>query len=298
MKKTQVVVFNDKNDLASYVTKELFYYMGTQVDKVEQYTYLGVLFHRKGDFKAAVDVLAVAARKAMFGMMRRCVSMGITDIKLKCQLFDTLVLPVLSYGCEVWGTHYMIDGCEVFEKVHRLFLRKVLGVRKSTANFMLYAEFGRLPLQFIWQKQIMKFYNRMIELNEAGSIRLLVDAFKWAHEQHAQHTWVAQLQKWIATTQATMPESANRAVGGYGNHGGGNSCSSSVGGTDLETQSEHAHPHAHGYTPLRGVCAPCQRGSQPIPWYTGPYTQSRGIGCGGAIGISKACVHEIKHGWR
>ena len=111
--------------MASYVTKELFYYMGTQVDKVEQYTYLEVVYHRKADFKAAIDVLAVAARKAMFGMLRRCAAMGITDIKLKRQLFDTLVSPVLSYGCEVWGTHHMIDGCEVLEKVHKLFLRKL-----------------------------------------------------------------------------------------------------------------------------------------------------------------------------
>ena len=251
MKKTQVLVFNDRSDLASYVTNELFYYMGTQLDKVEQYTYLGVVFHRKADFKAAIDVLAVAARKAMFGMLRRCAAMGITDIKLKSELFDTLVSPVLSYGCEVWGTQYMITGCEVLEKVHKIFLRKLLGVRKSTANFLLYAELGKLPLHFLWQKQIMKFFNRMVELSEAGSTRLLVAAFKPAWEQQGEHTWGRQLRNWTATTQETISGSTTLEGGGYGNHGGGG-CSSSAGGTDPETQFEHAHPHAHGHTPFGG----------------------------------------------
>jgi len=29
----------------------------------------------------------------------------IFDLTLQCQLFDALVKPVLSYGCEVWSDH-------------------------------------------------------------------------------------------------------------------------------------------------------------------------------------------------
>ena len=250
LKKTQVVVFNDCSHLATYMASEQFTYMGTQLDKVEQYSYLGIIFHRKADFKAAVEVLAVAARKAMFGMMRRCAMMGITNSQLKCQLFDTLVLPVLTYGCEVWGTQYMHSGCEVLEKVHKLFLRKLLGVRNSTANFMMYSEVGRLPLQFVWQKHILKYYNRMVEFGEAGSTRLLMSAYRWVSSQHAvKHSWTAQLQQWITTNGAEDPapregvtQAVNHRQGSYG---------SSAWPTD-PTQSEHAHPQAYDHTPLAG----------------------------------------------
>ena len=76
----------------------------------------------------------------------------------------------------------MQSGCEVLEKIHMLFLHKLseVGARKSTAKFMIYSEVGRLPLPFIWQKQILKFYSRMVEFVEAGSTRLLVSAYYWA----------------------------------------------------------------------------------------------------------------------
>ncbi len=251
LKKTQVVVFNDRSHLATYLSNEQFQYMGTQLDKVEQYCYLGIIFHRKADFKAAVEVLAVAARKAMFGMMRRCATMGITNSQLKCQLFDTLVQPVLSYGCEVWGTQYMHSGCEVLEKVHKIFLRKLLGVRKSTAHFMMCGEVGRLPLQFVWQKHVLKFYNRLVDFREAGSTRLLMSAFQWVSGQReVKHSWAAQLQQWIIANGAQDP-APGAGVTQEGNHRSG-SYGSSASPTDSQTQSEHAQPQAHGHTPLAG----------------------------------------------
>ena len=48
--------------------------------------------------------LVAAARKAMFTMRRKCAEVGIRDRALQCKLFDTLVLPILSYGVEVWAT--------------------------------------------------------------------------------------------------------------------------------------------------------------------------------------------------
>ena len=65
-------------------------------------------------------------------MRRRCALLGIQDPAVQCKLFDTLVLRILSYGCEVWGVD---TKCSVAaEALHRNFLRRLLGVRKSTAN--------------------------------------------------------------------------------------------------------------------------------------------------------------------
>ena len=55
-----------------------------------------------------------------------------------CKLFDKLVLPILSYSCEVWAVNLKIVAKA--EPVLRQFLKQLLGVRKSTANQTVHAE--------------------------------------------------------------------------------------------------------------------------------------------------------------
>jgi hypothetical protein len=66
----------------------------------------------------------MSGKKAVFALWRRCVELRIFDPALQCQLFDTLVKPVLSYGCEVWSDHMSREQLEV---VHWAFLKSSLG---------------------------------------------------------------------------------------------------------------------------------------------------------------------------
>ncbi len=49
----------------------------------------------------AIDKLIVDGKKALFALRHRCNDLSITDSEVMCQLFDSLVRPVLSYACEV-----------------------------------------------------------------------------------------------------------------------------------------------------------------------------------------------------
>ena len=73
------------------------------------------------------DALVATARKALFAVRQRCALLGIQDPALQCKLFDTLVLPILSYGCEVWGldTDAKLLRCNS-RSLHRDFLRRLL----------------------------------------------------------------------------------------------------------------------------------------------------------------------------
>ena len=50
-----------------------------------------------------VSKLVSAANKAMHAMNRRCAFLHISDPKQRCKLFDSLVLPILSYASKVWA---------------------------------------------------------------------------------------------------------------------------------------------------------------------------------------------------
>ena len=86
------------------------------------------------------EALMAVASKALFAMRRRCALLGIQDPALQCKLFDSLVLPVLSYvSCEVWGVDAKCGAAA--EALHKGLLKSLLGVRKSMATHTVLAEY-------------------------------------------------------------------------------------------------------------------------------------------------------------
>ena len=78
----------------------------------------------------------------MFKLFRCVNELYAPELSFLCPLFDKLVLPVLLYGSEIWGFHKAVD----IEKAHLLFCKKSLHLKRNTANYFIYGEFGRYPL--------------------------------------------------------------------------------------------------------------------------------------------------------
>lgn len=57
-------------------------------------------------------------------------------------LFDKTVVPVLTYGCEVWGTSVT----DITLKLQRKFHKMVLQLRQSTPTPMLFGETGNVSV--------------------------------------------------------------------------------------------------------------------------------------------------------
>ena len=71
-------------------------------------------------------------------------------IKLLLEIYDTMVVPILLNGAEVWAASSQFtpdkwDKTEI-EKQHTSLLKQILGLNRSTPNIAVRAEFGRLPL--------------------------------------------------------------------------------------------------------------------------------------------------------
>ena len=120
---------------------------------MQSYKYLGFEFHATKNLSHGVSKLVSAANKAMHAMNGRCAFLHVSDPKQRCQLFDSLVLPILSIACEVWAVDKQVG--ESAEQLHRQFLEHVLGVRGSTATPIVLAEFGCYPLHLYWWQQIL-----------------------------------------------------------------------------------------------------------------------------------------------
>jgi hypothetical protein len=103
-------------------------------------------------------------RKALYAMVRRCNIMGISRVDMRLRLFDALVRPIMEFGCEVWGPWGFLTQkvAAQVEAIHLNFLKMCLGVKKTVATEVVYAELQRQPLADSWVVRALGYRDRVL----------------------------------------------------------------------------------------------------------------------------------------
>ena len=94
--------------------------------------------------------LGVQAKKAMFNLYKKIRNLYL-PIDCQLKLFDSTIVPILTYGCEVWGYGKL----KMIVKVHTDFLKYILNVKQGTSQSLLYGELGRFALYIVINKIIV-----------------------------------------------------------------------------------------------------------------------------------------------
>lgn len=153
IKKTKIMVFSRGRAKHSSVLK----YKDTPLEFVDHYGYLGIIFSKNGKFFKARKKLVEQASRALFGVYKKITNLNLS-VKCQLNLFDKMIVPILTYGSEVWG----FENISILENIHLKFCKKVLKLRKSTPNCMVYGELGRFPLNIIICKRMISFWCRIV----------------------------------------------------------------------------------------------------------------------------------------
>ncbi len=154
------------------------------LDVVQHYKYLGLTIANNGKFCKAIKDIVNKATKAAFAVRNKLFTANMSNVKSSLIAFDTLILPVLLYGSEIWATDFINKGGnDIFtfkktltdcDKMAVQFYKRVLGVPLQTTNLGVFAEIGRKPLMFDIVPQMWKFLNR---LNFLDDTRLVSQVF-------------------------------------------------------------------------------------------------------------------------
>lgn len=109
------------------------------------------------------------------------------DLSIECQstLLDNLVVPKLTYGCEVWS----IGDLTAVEKFRADFLKRILKVKQCSPSAMLYCYLARVPLSKGIKKSVLGFWYEILTGENKLSLILyivFVDQYyilmrKWPH---------------------------------------------------------------------------------------------------------------------
>ena len=95
--------------------------------------------------------------RALFCMLLKYRKLNL-PVDIQVELFDQLVVPIVTYGCEVWG-YENIKCAEIF---YTKFLKRLLHLNKSTANCMIYSEVGKHPLSKTVELRMLNFWHSLL----------------------------------------------------------------------------------------------------------------------------------------
>ncbi len=141
-----------------------------EISVQDSYTYLGIPVHRNRKFNFAIKQLTHNASKAMFCLLRRAKNNHL-PLDTLFKAFDVMIAPILLYGCEIWG----YENIETIEKLHLKFLKISTGLRNSTANFFIYGELGREPMNIKIAKRTIMFWHNTLSSNTSKISKTILD---------------------------------------------------------------------------------------------------------------------------
>lgn len=185
--KTKIMVFQKRKSK----TNASYFYNDEEVEVVDTYKYLGIVFSHTGSFYKTRKNLYEQGRKAMFSLLKNSRRLNL-PVDVQFDLFDKTVTPVLLYGCEIWG----FENTDILERLHLKFCKYVLGVNSSTTNNMVYGELGRYPIKISVEVRMINFWARLVQFasKEKLSQKMYMMLPKTQNNLPKQFKWLQYIQ--------------------------------------------------------------------------------------------------------
>ena len=101
---------------------------------VDGYIDLGITFSCNGKYKEAIKKQNTQAQRALFVIAAKKDLFNL-PIDIMLDLFDKMILPILIYGCEIWG----YENVECIDIFFRRFLKYLLRAnqKQQIARYMV-----------------------------------------------------------------------------------------------------------------------------------------------------------------
>ncbi|XP_063688379.1 uncharacterized protein LOC134821607 [Bolinopsis microptera] len=170
------------------------------------------------------EQLRIKGLRAYFSL-KKTVDLSSISKEAVLKLFDALILPVVSYGSQVWlpYTNILSNICQKktqsdkdtlsqlandsIERLHLSLLKWTTGVNKRTSNIPIWGDTGRYPLGIQLSKLFLDFHNRLVLLDRKNSPQIVRHAF--VEQRNLELTWFRTSR---ALTDAFDPGAIKRTI--------------------------------------------------------------------------------------
>ncbi len=83
-------------------------------------------------------------------------------------MFNSQISSILEYTSEVW---FKNKASYELEKNHLQYLKSMMHIKPSSSTKTIYAEFGRFPLIIKQKCQLIKYWKRILTMNEISIVK-------------------------------------------------------------------------------------------------------------------------------
>ena len=185
--KTKVMIFHSRRN-----NRDKLYLNEQEIEEVQAFKYLGIEFYKTGTFHKAKKHRYDQAQKAMFSLLKTARGQEL-PIHVVLQLFQTMVVPVMLYGCEIWG----FESADIIERLQLRFLKQLLRLNKNTMTELVYGETGFYPLSVQIQSRMIRFWTNLITNPDKLSSKI----YKFLVDIHERSDFKS---KWLASIKSIL----------------------------------------------------------------------------------------------
>ena len=155
--KTKVVHFRNKRKNKTCFN---FKINGSEIEIVNQYQYLGIIFDEHLTFEKCAKALSDSGGRALGSVISKFKQFKNVGYNTFTKLYDTGVNSIISYGASIWGYGNEKTGQAVQNRAMRYFL----GVHKTAPIHAIQADMGWLSVKYQYYLCMIRLWNRLIKM--------------------------------------------------------------------------------------------------------------------------------------
>ena len=172
VQKSKIMVFSP----LGRVPKNFYFKIkGQDMEIVQKFCYLGITISSTGSFHYTKKNLHDKGAKALFPLVSTIKTFDLPPM-LSLALFRQLISPILTYGCEIWGSYTQhqlrsmeLDKCFIseyavdneIENVHLKFCKMLLGVKRNCSSLAVLGDLGKISVTMNTLTRIVTYWHRL-----------------------------------------------------------------------------------------------------------------------------------------
>jgi hypothetical protein len=187
--KTKVMIIKSKK-----ITYNTFIYDNNNLEEVPSYKYQN-RYSSQAQLNYSIEKRINGGWKAYYGLENNCKSMDLWIWDKKKLLFETLITPVILYGCEVWGCSISRESWRKIEQIQKNFITYNLKIKGNTPYPILLIEVSLSPIESMTMTRYLMYKNKLNNMEDKRLPKIASNSSQ--NHLRLKQGWHKDAQSWL-----------------------------------------------------------------------------------------------------